>query len=171
MNDPSDVDFKARTPEPTLGPALWLFGTTLWAYVVAGQLVVSQDFPEPVAVLGVLFAVGVSWFFAIEQSFLVEEPSRETRLQRIFLPLGMALGLWLATLLMSAVIGLTSRDDIDSAITLSLWLLSLVPFFVGRRISKGTSRSVQDGARRALGILLWIGAAFVTLIALLPIIK
>lgn len=171
MIEMTEADFRARAPHVVLGPALWLFGTTLWAYLVAGQLVVTQDFPEPLAALGVLFALGVAWYFAIEHSFLVEAPSKETRVKRLFAPLGIALGLWLATLLLGTVVGLTSNEDIDSTITLGLWLLSLVPFFVGRRMTRVAAPSLQDGARRALSILLWLGAGIVTLVALVPILK
>ena len=118
-----------------------------------------------------LFALGVAWYFALEHSFLVQEPSKETRQKRIFAPLAIALLLWLATLLLGTVIGLTSNEDIDSLITLGLWLLSLIPFFVGRRMTRIAAPSLQDGARRALGILLWVGGAVVTLVALLPILK
>jgi hypothetical protein len=69
------------------------------------------------------------------------------------------------------VIGLTSRGDIDSGMTVSLWLFSLVALFLGRRMSKGPHRSETDAGRRPLGILLWLGAALVTLVALLPIVK
>lgn len=170
MIDLPDVDFKARPTHSVLGPALWLFGTTLWAYVVVGQLVVVQDFPEPIGVIGALFTIAASWYFAIEQSFLTDEPTPKTRLPRILAPLGIALGLWLATTLLSAAIGHASSDNIDSVITLALWLFSLIALFVGRRMISGTLRAPQDSARRALGILLWLGAALVTLVALFPIV-
>jgi hypothetical protein len=171
MIEMTEADFRARAPQVVLGPALWLFGTALWAYLVAGQLVVTQDFPEPLAAFGVLFALGAAWYFAIEHSFLAQQPSKETRLMRIFAPLGIAFLFWLATLLVGTVIGLSSNEDIDSLITLGLWLSSLIPFFVGRRMTRVAAPSPQDGARRALGILLWVGAAVVTLVALIPILK
>lgn len=171
MNELPEVDFKARPLHPVLGPALWLFGTALWAYVVVGQLVVGEGFPEPLGALGAVFAVGVSWYFAVEQSFLTEEPTPKTRLARILAPLGIALGLWLATTLLGTAIGLANRDNIDSVITLGLWLFSLIPFFVGRRMTRGARRSPQEMGRRAVGILLWVGAALVTLVALWPIVE
>jgi uncharacterized membrane protein YfcA len=73
--------------------------------------------------------------------------------------------------LCAAVIGLTSRDDIDGLITIGLWLLSLISFFIGRRMTHSGPRSAPDSARRALGILLWLGAVLVTLVALLPIVR
>jgi len=168
--DLTEVDFKARAPHPVLGPGLWLFGAALWAYLVAGELVVMRGFPEILALLGVLFAVVVTWFFAIEHSFLTEAPTDETRTRRLFAPLGIALGLWLSTLLVSAVIGLTSNVDLDGLITVGLWLFSLVPFFVGRRMTRSPHAS-QDSARRALAILLWLGSSLVTLVALIPLLK
>jgi dipeptide/tripeptide permease len=170
VTDLGEVDFKARAPHPVLGPALWLFGSALWSYVVAGELVVAQGFPEPFGALGVLFAIGVTWLFAIEHSFRADAPTPETRSQRLFAPLGMALGLWLATLLISAVVGLSSRANLDGLITVGLWLFSLIPFFVGRRMTR-SQHSQPDAGRRALAVLLRIGAALITLVALLPIIK
>jgi hypothetical protein len=170
VTDLGEVDFKARTPHPVLGPTLWLFGSALWSYVVAGELVVAQGFPEALGALGALFALGVTWLFALEHSFRSDPPTPETRVQRLFAPLGMALGLWLATLLVSTVVGLSSSANLDGLITVGLWLFGLIPFFFGRRMTR-SQHSQRDAGRRALGVLLWIGAALVTLVALLPILK
>jgi dipeptide/tripeptide permease len=169
MNDFAVVDFKPRTLRPVLGPALWLFGSALWSYVVAGELVVAQGFPEVFGALGVLFALGVTWLFALEHSFLNDPPTPETRAQRVFAPLGIALALWLTALLLSAAVGLSSNANLDGLITCGLWLFSLIPFFIGRRMTR--SRHAELGpSRRALAILLSIGAALVTVVALLSVL-
>ena len=164
MIDFAAVDFKARETRPVLGPALWLFGAMLWAYVIVGQLVVEEGFPEMLGLLGLLFVIGVTWFFAIERSFSEDPPTPETRLARIVRPFALAFGLWLLTTLLSTVIGMSTFGNLDSAITLTLWSFSLIPFFVGRRMTGGRAASI-DKSRRPLGILLWIGAALVTVVA------
>ncbi|HWA77913.1 MAG TPA: hypothetical protein VG937_36515 [Polyangiaceae bacterium] len=169
-NELPAVDFKAHPTRPVLGPSLWLFGALLWAYVIAGELVVRSGFPEPLGWLGVLFVLGVTWFFAIERSFVEDPPAPNERLKRALSPLVAALGLWIATLIVSTLIGATSRGDLDGLITVGLWLLSLAPFFGGRRMT-GNRRPPIDPSRRPLGILLWIGAALVTLVALIPVLE
>jgi hypothetical protein len=169
-NDLPTVDFKARPSRPLLGPSLWLFGALLWAYVIVGELVVRSGFPEPLGWLGVLFVLGVTWFFAIERSFGEDAPAPHERLKRALSPLAAAVGLWLATLILSTVIGATTPGNLDGLITVGLWLFSLGPFFVGRRMT-GTQRPAIDPSRRPLGILLWIGATLVTLVALVPVLE
>jgi hypothetical protein len=159
-------DFRARASRPLLGPGLWLFGTALWAYVIVGQLVVARGFPEPLGILGVLFAFGVGWYFAIELSFATDPPAANTRRARILLPAAIACGLWLGTTLLVTLIGVTSTSNIDAPLSVGLWLFSLVPFFIGRRLTRPGARPTQDPARRFVGVLLWIGASIVTLVAL-----
>jgi hypothetical protein len=84
-------------------------------------------------------------------------------------PLAAALGLWLLTTLLSALIGLSAAANLDPLITIGLWLFSLVSFFVGRHMTRAGGAPI-DKSRRPLGILLWIGAGFVTLIALIPVL-
>jgi hypothetical protein len=169
-NELSTVDFKARPSRPMLGPSLWLFGALLWAYVVAGELVVRSSFPEPLGWLGLMFVLGTTWFFAIERSFVEDPPVPNERAKRVFVPLAAAIGLWLATLILSTVIGATTPGDLDGLITVGLWLFSLAPFFVGRRMT-GTQHPAIDPSRRPLAILLWIGATLVTLVALIPVLE
>jgi hypothetical protein len=162
-------DFKAHASRPLLGPGLWLFGTALWAYVIVGQLVVAQGFPEPLGALGVLFAFAVAWYFAIELSFAADPPPAHTRTLRILLPAAMAVGLWLTTTVLAALVGASGAGS-DGPLTVGLWLFSLVPFFIGRRMTHPGWRPASDAARRVVGILLWVGAFVVTLIALVSVV-
>jgi hypothetical protein len=161
-------DFKAHPSRPLLGPGLWLFGTALWAYVIVGQLVVAQDFPEPLGAVGVLFAFGVAWYFAIELSFAADPPPPHARSSRILLPAAIAFSFWFGTAVIAALIGASGAGS-DAPLTVGLWLFSLVPFFIGRRMTHPGWRPPADTARRVVGVLLWVGAVLVTLVALVSV--
>ena len=158
-------DFRARVTRPLLGPALWTGGVTLWSYVAFGRLVVNQGFPEAAAFPIVIFCFAVSAYLSLERSFAVEPPltSREGR-GRIVRTLVLATGLFLGSVSLAIMIGLTSNEDLDALLSLFLTVLGIAAIFVGRRGVQ--ARWLAEGAaQRALGVLLWIASIALTLLA------
>lgn len=155
----------SRTPRPILGPGLWIGGVLLWAYVVAGEFIVGMELPEGVGALALLVSVGLASVFAIRQAALAVPADPSDRLFRIGGPIGIAVALFFAVLVLFTAIGQASDDGLGAEITLVLWCGSLVAFVAGRRLTNpDRSRTRQSG--RTVGFFLWIAAGFLTLVAL-----
>ncbi|MFZ5893608.1 MAG: hypothetical protein ACOY0T_21275 [Myxococcota bacterium] len=164
--EPLPPNFRPRAAWPRLGPALWIAGVLLWSYVTLGRLVVRQGFPEGVAFIVMLFCLGVSAYFSLEPFQPASSPfGSGGDLSRFGMPVALALLLFVASIVLAVLIGLTSRDDLGDPLAAVLTLIALTALFVGRRSSLPASVRPKDPVRRALGIFLWIGGIALTVLA------
>ena len=155
------VPWRAPT-RPTLGPALWLGGATLWAYVVAGQFVVLAGMPE---VLGLAFVCAVfvsAAFLAVSRTLeLMPATGAEERKARVVRPAAFGVGFALAAIVFAAMLG-SSSSDTDGLAMLGLMFLGGVGVIAGKRFT-GRPLERVSGGRRAFGIALWVMALGLTL--------
>lgn len=157
-------NFRSRAVWPRLGPALWMAGVLLWAYVVVGRLIVSHGFPEGVGAIIVLMSFATAAYFSLEQSRVVDPPEPGGARARIAQAVLLAIGLFLGGVALAIMVGLTSHDDLDEPLTYVLLLFSLAGIIFGKRAT--SDKSVRrDLQRRALSAFLWLGGALVTLLA------
>lgn len=158
-------DFRARPIWPCLGPALWMGGVLLWSYVSFGRLVLRQGFPEVAGFLSLAACFALSAYVSLERSLSVEPPlSTAAGRTRILQALVLAVGLFLGAVSLAIMIGLTSSEDLDAALSLFLSITAIVAIFVGRRGIQAPWLAAEP-AQRALGILLWLAAIGLTLLA------
>jgi hypothetical protein len=143
-----------RRGRPLLGPSLWIFGVLLWAYVVLGELVVTLDFPEPLAVLLVLSALASAWWFSVGR--------RDSGTRRIA-PGLIAIGLWAGVLALAARAE-SGRSKTVALVTIVLTLFALLSFALGRYLTR--VRPPATKLRRAGRVALWLISALVTLVTL-----
>jgi hypothetical protein len=145
-------------------PALWIFGVLLWAYVVAGELVVNQDLPESLALLGVVAAVG-SVFRASTAEF------RRVKLPWPWLvaPLVLAIALFLAIVLLA--IGAAGRSPSGMVgVPIGLWFVAAFAVFFGRQRTPRPLRASTSAQHwKTLGV--YTVAALVTLFALISLVS
>ncbi len=164
LRDPSKSAFAGDVRRPLLGPSLWIFGALLWAYVVAGEFVVVADFPELIAILGVLLVYATSWFMAVQG-----KRSEELDGPWALAPGVLALALWGFTLVcVTAAFGSSSRSDIE-AVTIGLWLLGAGVYFLGRRLT-GPSKAPRSLSARVRTAGAWLVSGLATIAALVSAI-
>ena len=160
---PLDEGKPVVLPSPTrplLGPALWIGGATLWAYVVAGQFVLRADMPE---VLGIGFVVGVmvsTAYLACGRS-LERLPARGAEAQRARFVKPTWVGVAVAAGVVVLISLLLTRAG-DGPAMLLLLLISLAGVVLGKRFT-GRPLTPLRGGRRALGVVLWITSVVLAL--------
>jgi hypothetical protein len=158
------------------GPMLQLLGVTLWSYVVMGQLVTtyapgkhSMLMGEGTAVLFVLVASFVAWLVAVRRS-LVASPAPGTggRVARAVIVGMLASMSWCTVTAGAAMAGKSAAKNADGTITVMLLVVSIAALVYGRRLSPAPDTQPTQRAR-VIGRVLWTGAAFLTLVALIAL--
>jgi len=162
---PYSQAFRGPPPRPILGPALWILGVLLWGYVVVGELVVGMGLQEELGVGVLVLSVGMAAYASTKRSLLSFPPAPEDRSLRVWGPLGVALGLFIATLMLLTLVARSSTRELDEEITLVLWCASLMPLIASRELMRRGRASPTPG-RRVLGWMLWLLTGIVTLVAL-----
>lgn len=155
-------DFRGRKRGSVLDATLWSFGALLWAYLVAGELVVGVQLPESMAVLGVLIAFGGAWYSAVA-------PARRggAGWPRLVAPVFLALGAFFATLLFACSVSGHSTTEVQ-AISVALWFVAVLAFAVGReRVRRRAAPSAVSSEQRAARFALWLISGILTLGALI----
>jgi hypothetical protein len=156
-----EIGFKRQRQWPLLGPALWIFGAVLWAYVVAGELSVRTDsaLVEALGAVAVLATLGANGYAAMQCG----PHGRKWELR--ILPGVIAVALWVLVLgVLTRVSGAPTRSEVEG-ITVALWIVSFVAFLLGRYLTGPSRRSLAPRGRFGR-IVLWTISALVTLIAL-----
>jgi hypothetical protein len=159
--EPEQPTFKRQREWPLCGPALWIFGAVLWAYIVAGELAVRADsaLVEALGAIAVLATLFANWYTAVQRN--AEGKKWELRI----LPGLIAVGLWVVLLgVLTRVSGASTWSEVE-AVTLALWAVSVVAFLSGRYLA-GSSRRRLTPRGRFGRIALWAISALVTFIAL-----
>jgi hypothetical protein len=150
--------YQRPVPRPLLAQALWLSGAALWAYVVAGELVVNLSLPELLGLVGVLASIGCAWYFAIEGRFL-REVAWTRRLAAAFI----AFGVFTLCLTFAWTVSGPSISD-AAAVTIALWFVGAFLTLFGRHRVRRNEISERP---RAPTILAWIGVALLTALSLI----
>jgi hypothetical protein len=147
-----------------LAPALWIFGVLLWAYVVVGELVVNQDLPESLALLGVVAAVGV-----VFRASTAEHRSVKLPWPWLLAPLVLAIALFLAIVLLA--IGMAGRSPSGMVgVPIALWFVAAFAVFLGRkRCPRPLRASTSAQHWKTLGV--YTVAGLVTLFALISLVS
>lgn len=160
---------RAQLPRPLLGPALWVAGVLLWAYVVMGILTTTRlpftakrlPLSEGTAFILVIAAYASAGVLAVRRSLVISDGESGRRAGGIAAG---AIGFW-----MSFVVGamvLAALGFPEPLVTFLLILWSGFSVWLGRRL---TNRAAPIGPdqNRVVTFALWIGAAVVSLVALL----
>ena len=175
-NDPPTIVDASKaaqvTPQaltrPVLGPALWIASTTLWSYVISGQFVLRSGMPE---VLGVGLVVGVlvsTAYLACGRSLeLLPARGQEARKARFVKPTWIGVALAAGVLLLTSLVFSRASDGVTM---LFLFVLTLVGVVFGKRFT-GRPQQRLRGARRALGVGLWIAAVVLSLVVILSAVN
>lgn len=162
-----ELAFRAPT-RPLLGPALWIAGATLWAYVVAGQFVLRAQMPE---VLGIGLVVGVlvtTAYLACGRSLeLLPARGAEEQRRRFVKPTWVGVVVAAGAVL---VFSLIFSGAGDGPVMLFLLLASLVGVILGKRFT-GRPRTQLSFGRRVLGVGLWLSAVLLALIVILSAVN
>lgn len=160
---PWGVSVRAPRAQPLLGPSFWVFGVLTWAYVVIGELVVHLGLPELLGALLVLGSTGYAW--AVASGLGDGAPFSTKRL----VPLALAGLFFVALMLLAVTIFGSHRRSYAAAVTILLWLVSVVAFLLGRHWThrESSRRSTADGLRRAAT---WTFSVIATLIAMISAI-
>jgi hypothetical protein len=162
---PPIPNFRYRRVWPRLGPALWMAGVLLWAYVALGRLIVNQGFPEGVGAVVVLGCFAIAAYSSLEQSLRAEPlENRDARRARIVQALLLGFGLFCGAVSLAIIVGLTSGDDLDEPLTYVLVLLALAGIVFGKRATSTAGAPVAL-QRRALSVGLWFCGVLLTLLA------
>jgi len=140
--------------------AVWMTGALLWAYTVLGEFVYHADgFPEAVAIVALLSALAIPWFRSVRVL------PRDKRWRLVTVGSGIAaIVSWLAVVtLVSLLLGNTRRSEYE-ATTLLVWVVGVVLYFVGRRVTR-LPAIPRSAGRTVGGILLWIVVGLATFVA------
>jgi hypothetical protein len=158
-----------RGPRPLLGPSLWVAGVLLWAYVVMGILTTTRlpftakrmPLAEGTAFLLVLVAYASAGVLAVQRSLVVAQGDSRRRAAGIA---AASLGLWLSSVFAAIFVAMFGFPEPLVTFLLVLW--SGVAVWFGRRLTnRGAPPPVEQN--RVVTIGLWIGAAVMSLVALL----
>lgn len=154
----------ARAPSPVVGPALWVSGVLLWAYVVMGQFTTSwfshaAPLGEAAATLGVVLATAIALRVAVGRSLHAREGKIPGRAARVGL-LALLLAFLVVTVL--SVIARATTADLDGLVMAVLTTIALAAFLNGRRLT-GPAPVPPTHRQRVFGALLWVGVGAVTL--------
>jgi hypothetical protein len=161
---------------PVMGSALWVFGVSMWAYLVMGELTTSYGpgkrdllIGEGLAAMLCLGAGIAAWVYAIRRMMA----SRTARgivhgAARAVAVAALSFIMWLLVTIAATIVGEISRKNLDGKITVTLMLLAAAAAFGGRRMTR-----VQVGdnaAARKTWLAIGIGAALLTLVTLIEVI-
>ena len=122
----------ARAPRPVLGPGICIFGSLLWAYVVAGEFTTAGIIGEWPALLTVVLVTSVTWYMAVRLSLAVRL-GRFGMLGRTLAPMAFAVLSALLIAIAMAILG-ESRGH-DMAVTLCCLALGAGAFIGGLRLT------------------------------------
>lgn len=159
---PALPDFRGKKQGSVLNATLSSFGALLWAYVVAGELVVGANLPEAMGVLAVLTAFGGAWYSAVAPAI-----GAAASLARLFAPVPLAVGAFFLSLAFACSVSGSSPSDVE-AISVALWFVAVFAFVVGRERARRSAPPVLlSQEQKAARFAVWLVSGLATLSALL----
>jgi hypothetical protein len=158
-----------------MGSSLWVFGVSMWAFLVMGELTTSYGpgkrdllVGEGLAAMVVLGAGIAAWVHALRR-MRVARPARGVvhGAARAVAVAALASIMWFVVTIAATIVGESSRKDIDGKITVTLMFLAAAAAFGGWR-SIRVQGGGGAGARKAWWAIA-IGAAVLTLVTLIEV--
>ena len=159
------------------GSSLWVFGVSMWAFVVMGELATSYGpgkhdllVGEGLAGTFVFCAAIASWAYALRR-MMVSPPARGLvhGAARAVAVAFLAFVMWLVVTIAAIIAGEASRKNVDGKVTVTLLLLAGAAAYGGWWMSGRRRGESTPGARKAwLAVL--SGAAVLTLVTLIEVI-
>jgi hypothetical protein len=161
---------------PVMGSSLWVFGVSMWAFLVMGELTTSYGpgkrdllVGEGLAAMLVLGAGIAAWVYALRR-MMVLRPARGIvhNAARAAAVAALAFIMWFVVAIAATIVGESSRKNLDGTITVMLMLLAAAAAFGGWWMTRvpGDRRGGTRKAWWAIGI----GAAVLTLVTLIEVI-
>jgi hypothetical protein len=138
-------------------------GVVLWSYVIVGEWVVNLKLPEVVGAFAMLAAFGLACVASVKNI-----ASSERSLANKVIPGIGGLVLFVVTVSLAASFFGSSRRSTVAAVSVALWLLSTLSYWIGHRLTR-YGRARRRGWQLTLAALLWIGSGLGTLVALVSI--
>jgi hypothetical protein len=182
---PSSIPYRTipqEAPEPTpprawpvMGSSLWVFGVSMWAFLVMGELTTSYGpgkrdllVGEGLAAVLVLGAGIAAWVYALRRMLDLQPARRVGRsAARAIAVAVLAFIMWFVVTTIATIVGDSSRKNLDGAITVTLMLLAAAAAFGGWWTTRARIGG-SAGTRRAWWAIA-IGAAVLTLVALIEV--
>jgi hypothetical protein len=161
---------------PVMGSALWVFGVSMWAFLVMGELTTSYGpgkrdllVGEGLAAMLVLGTGIAAWVYAIRR-MLASRPARGIvhGAARAVAVAVLAFIMWFLVTIAATIVGESSRKNLDGKITVALILLAAAAAFGGRWMTR-VQAGGGTGARKAWWAI-GIGAGVLTLVTLIEVI-
>jgi hypothetical protein len=161
---------------PVMGSALWVFGVSMWAYLVMGELTTSYGpgkrdllVGEGLAAMLVLAAGITAWVYALRR-MMASRPARGMAhaAARAVAVAALSFVMWLLVTIAATIVGEISRKDLDGKITVTLLLLAAAAAFGGRRMTR--VQVGDDVGARKTWLAIGIGAGVLTLVTLIEVI-
>jgi hypothetical protein len=156
---------------PVMGSSLWVFGMSLWAFVVAGELTTSYApgkrdllLSEHLGALFVFVVTVGSWVFALRR-MQVSSSAREIArtVGRAMAVATLSWLIWVVVVLCAMIVGTNATTNLDGKITVLLIALAAAAAIGGVKLAEIAPR--ERTAWRAF----WIGSALITLFALVEV--
>jgi hypothetical protein len=160
---------RGQLPRPLFGPSLWVSGVLLWAYVVMGIFTTTRlpftanrvPLPEEMAFVLVVAAYACAGVLAVQRSLVMADGESGRRAGGIAAG---AIGFWILFVFVAMVLAVLGFPEGLVSFILVLWSAFAVVY--GRRLTdRGTLPN--PNRNRVVTFGLWIGAAVVSLVALL----
>lgn len=161
---------------PVMGSSLWVFGVSMWAFLVMGELTTSYGVGkhdllvgEGLAAMLVVGAGIAAWVYALRR-MMASRPARTNAhaVGRAVAVAALSFVMWFLVMIAATIVGEASRKNLDGKITVALLLLAAAAAFGGRRMTRVQVGS-SAGARKAWWAI-GIGAAVLTLVTLIEVL-
>ena len=162
---------------PVMGSGLWVFGVSMWAFLVMGELATSYGPGKHDLLVGeglaatLVFAAAIgSWVYAIRR-MMVSPPARGIvhGAARAVAAAFLAFVMWIVVTIAAIIAGEASRKNVDGKVTVTLLLLAAAAAYGGWWMSGRQRGESTPGARKAwLAVL--SGAAVLTLVTLIEVV-
>jgi hypothetical protein len=159
MNTPIDPDLANQKPAPSrfsVGPALWIFGSLVWTFVVAGEFTTAGFISEEFAVVAVLVVTITTGTLAIRRALAGTSEVR----RRTWFTIGATLGVSLLFIAGFAAPVQTLNGSSDVGMTFLLLLIGIGAAWFGRRWSGPPNRPLPTPVTVSLltaGVVLTLG--------------
>jgi len=161
-----------KRPRPILGATLGVFGATLWAFVVVGQLTTSWSFGKPMSQGFALTSVALVYFTAWATFFRLGERAAPPKTPTFAVARALAVGAaglfaFAVALLASAIAGEIAGRTHPLVFPALLVGIAVGAVIAARRLVHPTATA---GRRRIPRALAWAAAILVTLVTFVDIV-
>jgi hypothetical protein len=176
---PHEAPAAAAPPRawPVMGSSLWVFGVSMWAFLVMGELATSYGpgkrdllVGEGVAVTFVFVAGLAAWAYALRR-MMASPPARGLvhGAARAVAVAFLAFVMWAVVTIAAIIVGEGSRRNVDGKVTVTLMVVAAAAAAGGWRMAGAHGSEAIRRSRRAW-LAIGVGATVLTLVALIEVI-